>query len=414
MLQQQLCHFVVSCARSNEERALTCFVGGRRAPISASSADRRRGGRWGVCVGVKKASGLAAAAPKATSEKGKKFAPVQNAPEHPEQSVPAPADPVAATNPTERDRPDETRAALRERNATAWRSLSETDACCKFSGISTGNAPSSDPLPSQPVESAVDGDNGEDVTEPPVDGRATHSTESHALLGNRNLTPEPSLTSGNRLIRFMDSPSRSGDDDDDDDDDEEDDEKERDDDYYDFSYVNSRNEQCNLLDMSVCTLSQLYKNSVNTQRLCKNEMADLIPLDLLKQDKLQINARDLPWTEDDVEAMNVEALNMATNVLSELKKLKTLNSSAKKLACKHIKNAMRRYIELPQELEKAEAEQALIAEAHQRVTARNAEEKAEKDKAAAIAKLRIIAADVETSDVARGRRKRQKRLSYKP
>ena len=102
---------------------------------------------------------------------------------------------------------------------------------------------------------------------------------------------------------------------------------------------------------------------------------------------------------------NTKAINLAHTFLKTLEKL---DPNAKVVAIKLVETAILHHHHAPAELAKAKEDKRLIAEAYTRVSTHEAEEKAEKAKAAAMKELRKIEEeedDVEPSNVARGKGK---------
>merc|ERR1719321_2079722 len=173
---------------------------------------------------------------------------------------------------------------------------------------------------------------------------------------------------------------------------------EADDDTHDFSFINSRGESTNYLDMSTSTLAGLLKNSKLAVKTAAKKIADSEPWTAIVEQQDEMQAGNLPNTED-----NTKAINLAHTFLKTLEKL---DPNAKVVAIKLVETAILHHHHAPAELAKAKEDKRLIAEAYTRVSTHEAEEKAEKAKAAAMKKLRKIEEeedDVEPSDVARGK-----------
>ena len=83
---------------------------------------------------------------------------------------------------------------------------------------------------------------------------------------------------------------------------------------------------------------------------------------------------------------NTKAINLAHTFLKTLEKL---DPNAKVVAIKLVETAILHHHHAPAELAKAKEDKRLIAEAYTRVSTHEAEEKAEKAKAAAMKKLLV-------------------------
>jgi len=210
-----------------------------------------------------------------------------------------------------------------------------------------------------------------------------------------NLSPASPHITGQKLLAVP-KPVQEEDDEDDDVDEDGD----ADDDTHDFSFINSRGESTNYLDMSTSTLAGLLKNSKLAVKTAAKKIADSEPWTAIVEQQDEMQAGNLPNTED-----NTKAINLAHTFLKTLEKL---DPNAKVVAIKLVETAILHHHHAPAELAKAKEDKRLIAEAYTRVSTHEAEEKAEKAKAAAMKKLRKIEEeedDVEPSDVARGKGK---------
>jgi hypothetical protein len=210
-----------------------------------------------------------------------------------------------------------------------------------------------------------------------------------------NLSPASPHITGQKLLAVP-KPVQEEDDEDDD----VDEDGEADDDTHDFSFINSRGESTNYLDMSTSTLAGLLKNSKLAVKTAAKKIADSEPWTAIVEQQDEMQAGNLPNTED-----NTKAINLAHTFLKTLEKL---DPNAKVVAIKLVETAILHHHHAPAELAKAKEDKRLIAEAYTRVSTHEAEEKAEKAKAAAMKKLRKIEEeedDVEPSDVARGKGK---------
>merc|ERR1711998_608500 len=145
------------------------------------------------------------------------------------------------------------------------------------------------------------------------------------------------------------------------------------DDTHDFDFVNSKGEGTNLLVLSTSTLTGLLKNSQLAVKTAAENIEKHEPWALIQKMHDEMKKGDMPDTVG-----NVKAVNLAMVFIKELEKLDT-------------------------------EEKTLITEAWRRVAKRVALESAEKAEQASLKKLKKIEeenADVEHSDVARGKRKR--------
>jgi len=210
-----------------------------------------------------------------------------------------------------------------------------------------------------------------------------------------NLSPASPHITGQKLLAVP-KPVQEEDDEDDDVDEDGD----ADDDTHDFSFINSRGESTNYLDMSTSTLAGLLKNSKLAVKTAAKKIADSEPWTAIVEQQDEMQAGKLPNTEDNTKAINL--------VHAFFKTLEKLDPNAKVVAIKLVETAILHHHHAPAELAKAKEDKRLIAEAYTRVSTHEAEEKAEKAKAAAMKKLRKIEEeedDVEPSDVARGKGK---------
>lgn len=201
---------------------------------------------------------------------------------------------------------------------------------------------------------------------------------------------------GNKLLPLknqmvVSGEDKAGDDDDDDDDD----------DTHDFDFINSKGEGTNYLMLSTSTLAGLLKNSQLAVKTAAENIEKHEPWALIQKKHDEMKKGDMPDTVG-----NVKAVNLAMVFIKELEKLDT---EEKKVAVELVKSAIVYHVDGPDEQTKAEKEKTLITEAWRRVAKRVALESAEKAEQASLKKLKKIEeenADVEHSDVARGKRKR--------
>ena len=236
-----------------------------------------------------------------------------------------------------------------------------------------------------------------------------------------NLSPASPHITGQKLLAVP-KPVQEEDDEDDDVDEDGD----ADDDTHDFSFINSRGESTNYLDMSTSTLAGLLKNSKLAVKTAAKKIADSEPWTAIVEQQDEMQAGNLPTTVRRIPTLpcssalrtashlfailaaqedNTKAINLAHTFLKTLEKL---DPNAKVVAIKLVETAILHHHHAPAELAKAKEDKRLIAEAYTRVSTHEAEEKAEKAKAAAMKKLRKIEEeedDVEPSDVARGKGK---------
>merc|ERR1712167_227482 len=126
-----------------------------------------------------------------------------------------------------------------------------------------------------------------------------------------NLSPASPHITGQKLLAVPKPVQEEEDEDDDVDED-----GDADDDTHDFSFINSRGESTNYLDMSTSTRAGLLKNAKLAVKTAAKKIADSEPWTAIVEQQDEMQAGNLPNTED-----NTKAINLAHTFLKTLEKL---------------------------------------------------------------------------------------------